>query len=533
MAVDPLGLVYSGGDGTGAAFKAPWTSYDPYQAEVARGANMASIVEQKKKLDDKAQADMLKLATVGKIGLQKYADGAYNLTQNQTEYLAGLYADNNAQKAKVEAPMIGQYNKGYSTVAESVRKSYDMTRAKLTNTPAAYREEAERNLAILLNPGLASPDEFPDIYAARQANLEKANLMFQGTPWMTPELIENHADLMTAQQFLPKLTEIPKNYPEQDWYPKVLASAKYELEKDAEAEGRLTTRTEKLTEDKAKAILSTAFDNDIQLQSQMTRNYRAERERNPGKYTDVKDYFMKTYTDRLVKEDIFESLKQGIVFSMGNTITTTAPNGEERYSTPVGSEINQSGSPTGNPLTTVTPHHAKTSLNLSGSKGTYGQTSVNTYYPYSQVDELGVMKPNKNTISGVIDLNNVVNNPVAKKDIRIPGTDKVIPKGAILTDKTMDIIRNKGYRLSPGDIGWGTFIETVITSENGVETAYTPLSVHEDSIRNQFLGDKKTFNKPGIPADDVFEYYGLPKGTSQPSGGGTTTTTIMTGGNVR
>jgi hypothetical protein len=543
MAVDPLGLVYSGADGTGAAFKAPWTSYDPYQAELTKGANIAKIAEEKGKIEQKQKEKVLGGVKIGPVPLFDFAVVGQNMVDNESQYISELMADGKFSDAQNASVKISSLNKSYEAITKGLYNSITRTQQTTRNLPGAYRDEVDQNLAILVNPELASPDTYPDVYNTYQEDLKMSRELFKNDPWMNEEAIKAQAKLSTAQKYVNQLTEVPRDYPEDKWLGDMYASAYKEKKKKGEVKGNLNIDQITLDEPEAKKITQDKYEGDYQLRNQMKRNFNALTDGEKAKYGDPKNYFTEKYYPRLLKADYDESKRSQQVFMSGTSTYNTQQDGGDGYVIPVGF----TSTTTGQTQTNLRPYATVTSLNQIGVNGDLGKTNVNTFYRYDKTDEFGVMKPNTAILSGSFALGNILDVPVVSTEIPLKfkdGTIVIIPKGSIITERVIEIMKNEGYKIPRGYVKWDKMIENVVTTPDEEVVGLTPLRVHEANITNQLRAKKQTYQRPSLPTEDVYEYYGIPVKTSSGGGGespnspppnkpATTTTTTMPKGNVR
>ena len=321
MAVDPLGLVYSGADGTGAAFKAPWTSYDPYQAEMMKGQTKLAMMKAKDEADEKKKAEALKLASTKAPNWTKYIGVATDLQSDQSNWIAKAYAEGRQNEVAQKAGLFKTFNDGYVNAVNSNYTQYLAAQNAVNRDPSALRDVASENFTVFENPELATENYYPGVAEAYKRNLEAARQRMSALPKgsYNENSVKEYAALLTQNEKRTDLLQVPKQYPVTTWMPKATAEATSIFNKSAEGDvaGKTKTVTKEVKEEEAKRILDRFYQGDIRFENQMRYEFnRLSPEQqaiyeNPRKY--AQDYY---YKDLVAKSEV-ESRTGGLNINIG------------------------------------------------------------------------------------------------------------------------------------------------------------------------------------------------------------------------
>lgn len=201
MAQDPLGLVYTGQDGTGAAFKAPWTSYDPYSAEVRRGAMLGQIeaLKQKKKEADDAEYFKATAGATSNWDLQN--TGKLNYWNNRLQsQLTKAYQQNQGAITPQVQEMLNRAKIGSAELkatSDAQGKAREET-IKLISSPNADNNFntslTRQNIGVFDNPYAAPKSIYPEIQPQLASYEERIRLANRDNPFIDDKLVKYMAE---------------------------------------------------------------------------------------------------------------------------------------------------------------------------------------------------------------------------------------------------------------------------------------------------------------------------------------------------
>lgn len=550
MAVDPLGLVYTGQDATGAAFKAPWTSYDPYQAELMKGQAKLAMMQEKKKADEKQKEDALKSVIASPVKWDPYLEMPNRITGDASNYLTQLYATGQSDKVQSEANKIASFSKSTANVINSLADKERQIMMKAAVDNKVIRNEYEENLAILRDPSLAPPDIYPEISELFEKNREVAKEVQKTNPWMNDQMVEDYARLKTSDQISSRFLDLPKEYPYNEWMPKMLAESKAIMDKNQQAKlsGSTRTLTKDVTKEQAEDIIERNFKGSNIFASQMRREFRNLDDKAKGQFGDALTYAKQTYYEPLTGDVELKSRLGGFNLSIGGGAGTSMnvdPTTNQVFKDPVG------GLDPSNPTTYVTPGQRQTTNQQVSATGVIAGGAAHEFILASEDEKqgmsnslegtytMGTLRKRESTSPLNITFGPTKDYPVTTKSfkIKINDEDQTIPAGSMLTDYTFDLIKNSGQKVPSGYIKMKPYINATITIDGESKFGYLPYDRYKGELQNQLQQNKKQFNPhPAFGPDEQYiqDTYGI-QFTTPASGTTTTTTTTTTtsGGRVR
>jgi hypothetical protein len=545
MAVDPLGLVYSGADGTGAAFKAPWTSYDPYQAEMMKGQTKLKMLEDKKKAEEKKKEDALKSVVASPVKWDPYLEMPNRITGKASDYLTQLYATGQSDKVQSEANKIASFSKSTANVINALADNENRLKMKAASDRDVIRNEFEENLAILRDPSLAPPDIYPEVAQLLEKNREIAKEVQKTNPWMDDQEAENYARLKTSDQLSSKFMDLPKEYRYDQWMPKMMAESKAMMDKNQEAKlsGSTRTLTKDVTREQAEDIIERNFTGNHLFASQMRREFRKLDDKAKEQYGDALTYAKQTYYEPLTGDVELKSRSGGFNLSFGGGAGTSMnvdPATNQVFKDAVG------GLDITNPTTYVTPGPKQTTNQQVSATGVVVGGGAHEYVLASEDEKggtfeslpgtytMGTLRKRESTAPLNITFGSTKDYPVNVKPlkIKINGQDQTIPAGSMLTDYTFDLIRKSGQKVPAGVIKMKPYINATILIDDESKFGYLPYDRYKGELQNQLQQNKKQFNAhPSFGPDQEYiqKTYGIEfTAPAAPSPTTTTTTTTTT-----
>lgn len=540
---DPLGLVFSGQDNTGAAFKAPWTSYDPYQAEVAIGEKRRAIMEEKKKAEEKQKKDAFESVVAKSVKWDPFVDMPNQITSEASNYLTNLYATGQGDKVRPVANQVASYANSTADVINKIATQEQQLINKAALDEKVIRPELQTNIAILRDPTIAPPDLYPEIPLMMEKNMERARELQKTNPWMTDRQVEAHAKLLTSGQLSERLLYIPKEYTYDEWMPNLLkeAEAIFNDNQRQIAVGSGTQKTAELTKEQADRIIERNYDGNIVYAGQMRREFARASDEDKKKYgNDVLTFAKNKYSEPLLKDLDILNRSRNININV-STGETGAPVNQQyaigARSLPAGKVEN------GVAETTVDFAEGGFAYGVPGQQGELDNMNIRTYANLDTVDEFGILKPIDSTSPVNFRYQNGVYLPTTIKEfvVNVRGGKKVtVRPGTILTRKTINTIKkyNNGEVLN-GVIDWMPWAEGAKTYKSGQKTiSKTVFAKWEDvaplyASYVNYRGKNPVLDLVGErPSISVFDFYGIkekPKsggGTSGGSSSGATRTTF-------
>lgn len=494
---DPLGLVYLGQGGTGAAFKAPWTSYDPYQAELAAGQNKIAMMQKKRELDEKKKEDALKIASLKAPNWTKYIGTASDLQSTQSDWITKAFAEGRQGEVEQAAALLKTFNQGFTNAVNSNYAEYLRAENAVNRDPDAFRDVALDNFAVFENPEIATDNYYPGVAEAYNKNLEIARQRMSTLPKdsYSEDAVKSYAALLTQNEKRSELLQVPKQYSITEWMPKLVSQANTLFQQSAQADvfGNMQITKKEVTVDEAKDLIDDLYQGDIRFQNQMMREFNKmltpeQREQ----YKNPREYAKERYNDQLVAASKIERKAGGggigITIGGGATSTIDPTTGMAR-TTPVGGTID-------NPEATssITPGDIATPISLQGAGDVYTKATTKRYIKLKDnetpgekagLGPAGVLPLISTSLPFSAEFKEITDYPTAMKTIKLPnGT--TIKSGDVITTETFNIIKNTGYKLPAGSVRMVPYVDAVLTSDNVSESALVPYNDVKGGLENQY-----------------------------------------------
>jgi hypothetical protein len=538
MAVDPLGLVYSGADGTGAAFKAPWTSYDPYQAEMMKGQTKLKMLEEKKKAEQKQKEDAFKSTVASPVKWDPYVDMPNRITTKASNYLTNLYATGQSDKVQSAANQIASFSKSTANVINSLADSENKLRARAYVEKGVLRDELEDNLRILRDPSIAPPDVYPDVAEILEKNRAKAKEVQKINPWMDDEEAEYYAKLNTSAELATRFMDLPREYPYEQWMPKMMAESKGIMDKNQQAvlSGSTRTLTKDVTRAQAEDIIERNFKGSNMFADQMRREFKKLDDDKREEFGNALTYAKQTYYEPLTGDVELKSRSGGISV---NVNTGQSPPVSQEYKgiareMPAGKVSKEGVAPT-----SLQFPEGAFAYGSPGQQGNLDNINIRSYVPLDETVDVGTLKIKDSVTPVDFRYQNGVYLPIVKKDFTIKDKEgnviRTVRAGSIPTKETFDIIKNNNYTVPNGYLDWQPFAEGAITYKSGTaDVSQTVFAKWEDVAPTyasyvNYRGKDPVFDLAGKkPKENIYDYYGINKPSAKASPTTTTTTTTTT-----
>lgn len=523
---DPLGLVFSGQDGTGAAFKAPWTSYDPYRAELGRGQAQLNMLEAKQKADEKKKEDILALSKFTPSNWTEANYKALNEFNNAaTDYITKVTVEKGLDAGKAEAVGVKSFFDTYTKGVNSNYAAREASRRKVATTPNAISEDANINFAVFDDPSLATQAEFPEVAASYQDNLAKVRQIYANKPFVTDVMMEEVAKDLTRTQN-PQLLEVPVAYDQSKWLPKLQATAAKAMQQTAERTGKDIETVKEIPLEEAKQLALGQFVSDPQLQNEMRRQFRGLSEEEKQKYGNMKEYFVQTYAPLIARRN------EGLRGSGGINIGIKVVDGQEP---PVNMQYRMDARVM--PAGAVTDGVAETSLSfpdggfaygVPGQQGELDNINVRSYVSLNNVDVFGQMIPKESTSPVSFRYQNGLYLPTATRneDVKLKnGGVLKLRANTIISDKALRLLKEEKYKVPEGLIDWQPWAEGTREYKSGDKTLKETAFVRWSDVAPTYAsyvnykGKNPVYDLAGQqPSVSIYDYYGLTKGSNKSSG---------------
>lgn len=533
---DPLGLVFSGQDATGAAFKAPWTSYDPYQAEVMAGQNKIAMMQKKRELDEKKKEDALKIASLKAPNWTKYIGTASDLQSTQSDWITKAFAEGRQGEVEQAAALLKTFNQGFTNAVNSNYSEYLRAENAVNRDPDAFRDVALDNFAVFENPEIATDNYYPGVAEAYNKNLEVARQRMSTLPKdsYSEDAVKSYAALLTQNEKRSELLQVPKQYSITEWMPKLVSQANTLFQQSAQADvsGNMQITKKEVTVDEAKNLIDDLYQGDIRFQNQMMREFNKmltpeQREQ----YKNPREYAKERYNDQLVAASKIErKTGGGIGISIGGGATSTIdPTTGLVRTTPVGGTKAKPEA-----TSSLTPGDVSTPIALQGAGDVYTRSATKRYVKLKDntapgqkagLGPAGVLPLISTSLPFSAEFKEVTDYPTAMKTVKLPNGD-VIKQGDVLTDETFAIIKNAGYKLDAGSVRMVPYVDVVLTSGNVSESALVPYNDVKGGLENQYKNAGKLWQGHPAVQDNSDTYISNKFGIqfAAPSTGGSTGT---------
>lgn len=544
---DPLGLVFSGQDGTGAAFKAPWTSYDPYQAEMMKGQKQIAMLQEKKKASEKKKEDALKSVIASPVKWDPYLEMPNRITGKASDYITELYATGQADKVQSEANKIASFSKSTANVINALADNENRLKMKAASDPNVIDEEFQENLAILRDPSLAPPDIYPEVAELLEKNRQIAKEVQKTNPWMDDKEAEDYARLKTSDQLSSKFMDLPKEYRYDQWMPKMMSESKSIMDKNQQAKLSGSTRilTKDVTREQAEDIIARNFTGNHLFASQMRREFRKLNDDKKKEFGDALNYAKQTYYEPLTGDVELKSRLGGFNLSIGGgagTTTNIDPTTNQSYKEGVGGvdQLNPSTYVTPGPKSTTNQQVSANGVIIGGGLHEFilavEDEKAGTFESLPGTFSMGTLRKRESTAPLNITFGRTTDYPINIKPLKlnINGEDQTIPAGSMLTDYTFELIRKSGQKVPSGVIKMKPYISATVVIDGESKLGYLPYDRYKGEMQNQLQQNKKGFNPhPAFGPDQEYiqKTYGIEFNTpaaTTPASPATTTTARKT-----
>jgi hypothetical protein len=534
---DPLGLVYTGQDATGAAFKAPWTSYDPYQAELMKGQAKLAMMQEKKKADEKQKEDALKLASTKAPNWTKYIGVATNLQSKQSDWITKAFTEGRQNEVAQKASLFKTFNDGLVNAVNSNYTQYLAAQNAVNRDAGALRDVASENFTVFENPEFATENYYPGVAEAYNRNLEAAKQRMSALPEGSydEDDVRQYAALLTQNEKRGDLLQVPKQYPVTTWMPVASAEAAkiFNMSAQGDLEGKKKTLTKEVKEEEAKRILDRFYQGDIRFENQMryefnrlTPEEQAVYE-NPRKY--AQDYY---YKDLVAKSDV-ESGTGGINIGINMGAGERPPVSQQYEGVARKMPAGQISS-AGVAKTTVSFPEGAFAYGTPGQQGELDKMNIRSYVNLDETKEAGTLRLKDSVTPVDFRYQNGVYLPTVKKDFVVrDDTGNVISAvraGSVMTEETFDIIKKHNYTVPSGHIEWEPWAEGAITYKSGTkDVSKTVFAKWQDvaplyASYVNYRGKNPVYDLAGEkPSGDIYDYYGINKPSGASAASPTTT----------
>jgi hypothetical protein len=318
------------------------------------------------------------------------------------------------------------------------------------------------------------------------------------------------------------LLEVPVELKTSEWYPQLLARAKYQTEVEAKRVSGGVDMVKELTLETAKDITSKYWTENFALQRDMRRRFDALSEEDKARFGDVKTYFVEMNAPELVKADRIERGKT--TFNFYNTekakLVQLSLNGEDvvgrdPFGTDQGDETT---------FTDIAYGLGSQAVFSAGQLSELKDLRVARYVSAGMDPQgragVATVKPSTQPISFKPAYFKYV--PTAARDIELPdGT--IIKKGSLITGFTEKLVKKSGKSVSDADVKWSPFFEGVKSTASGgegsTETIYVPADEIKEAIKSQLLaaGKIERWIEPSQPTQNVIDVLGLKRSANKPA----------------